>query len=46
VHCVVEGEASGVPGDISRELLMLVREAFYNSVLHENAEQIDIQICY
>jgi hypothetical protein len=39
VRCVVEGEASGVPGALSRELLMVVREAFYNSVLHENAEQ-------
>jgi hypothetical protein len=42
VRWVVEGEAAGIPGALSRELLMVVPEAFHNSVLHENAEQIDI----
>jgi ligand-binding sensor domain-containing protein/signal transduction histidine kinase len=46
VRCAVEGESFGVPGAISRELLMVVREAVYNSALHANAGQIDIQIRY
>ncbi|WP_158790726.1 sensor histidine kinase [Granulicella sp. L60] len=46
VNCVVEGEAYSVPGAILRELLMVVREAVYNAVLHGRARQIDIQVCY
>jgi ligand-binding sensor domain-containing protein/signal transduction histidine kinase len=46
VLCTVEGEAFSVPGAVSRELLMVVREAVYNSVLHGNAQHIDIQVCY
>jgi signal transduction histidine kinase/ligand-binding sensor domain-containing protein len=46
VRCSVEGEAFSVPGAVSREFLMVVREAVYNSVLHGNARHIDIQICY
>jgi ligand-binding sensor domain-containing protein/signal transduction histidine kinase len=46
VHCAVEGEVFSVPAVVSRELLMVVREAVYNSVLHGNARQIDIQVRY
>jgi signal transduction histidine kinase/ligand-binding sensor domain-containing protein len=46
VRFTVEGEAFSVPGSISRELLMVVREAVYNSVLHGNARHIDIQVRY
>jgi hypothetical protein len=28
VRCVVEGETSGVPGAVSRELLMVVRDRY------------------
>jgi ligand-binding sensor domain-containing protein/signal transduction histidine kinase len=46
VRFTVEGEAFSVPGAVSRELLMVVREAVYNSVLHGNARHIDIQVRY
>ncbi len=46
VRFTVEGEAFSVPGAVSRELLMVVREAVYNSVLHANARHIDIQVRY
>ena len=46
VSCTVEGEVFSVPATVSRELLMVVREAVYNSVLHGNAGQIDIQVRY
>ena len=46
VRCSVEGEVFSVPPAVSRELLMVVREAVYNSALHGNAQQIDIQVRY
>jgi signal transduction histidine kinase/ligand-binding sensor domain-containing protein len=46
VHSAVEGEVFSVPGAVSRELLMVVREAVYNAVLHGDARQIDIQVRY
>jgi signal transduction histidine kinase len=46
VRCSVEGEVFSVPPTVSRELLMVVREAVYNSALHANARQIDIQVRY
>ena len=46
VRCSVEGEVFSVPPTVSRELLMVVREAVYNSALHGNARRIDIQVRY
>jgi len=46
VRCAIEGEVFSVPAGVSRELLMVVREAVYNSVLHGKARQIDIQVSY
>ncbi|WP_158942805.1 sensor histidine kinase [Granulicella sp. S190] len=42
----VNGEAYSVPGAVSRELLMVVREAIYNAILHGHPTQITVAIRY
>ncbi len=46
VRCVVEGTSFAVPGAITRELLMVVREAVYNAVLHGHPHEIRIELSY
>jgi len=46
VDCKVEGEVYSVPGSISRELLMVVREAVYDAALHGQPNKISITTCY
>ena len=42
----VNGESYSVPGAVSRELLMVVREAVYNAILHGHPTQITVAIRY
>jgi signal transduction histidine kinase/ligand-binding sensor domain-containing protein len=44
VSCTVVGTPSPVPGSITRELLMVVREAIYNAVLHGRPHRITIEV--
>jgi len=46
VDCKVEGELYTVPGTILRELLMVVREAVYDAVLHGRPNKIMITTHY
>jgi ligand-binding sensor domain-containing protein/signal transduction histidine kinase len=46
VTCTVVGDAFFVPGSIARELLMVVREAVYNAVLHGHPHEITITVRY
>jgi signal transduction histidine kinase len=46
VTCTVEGDPFFVPGSIARELLMVVREAVYNAVLHGHPLEIAISVRY
>jgi signal transduction histidine kinase len=46
VTCTVEGDQFFVPGSIARELLMVVREAVYNAVLHGHPREIAISVRY
>jgi ligand-binding sensor domain-containing protein/signal transduction histidine kinase len=46
VICSVVGEPFFVSGTISRELLMVVREAVYNAVLHGHPHEITISVRY
>ena len=46
VNCSFVGEPFVISGAISRELLMVVREAVYNAVLHGHPRQITISVLY
>lgn len=46
VSCTVVGAPFVVPASVSRELLMVVREAVYNAVLHGHPHQILIDLAY
>jgi ligand-binding sensor domain-containing protein/signal transduction histidine kinase len=46
VTCTVAGDPFFVPGSIARELLMVVREAVYNAVLHGHPLEIAISVRY
>jgi signal transduction histidine kinase len=46
VDCHVEGSPLPVPGAITRELLMVVREAVYNAALHGHPHHIGIRLRY
>jgi ligand-binding sensor domain-containing protein/signal transduction histidine kinase len=46
VDCSVEGEVYSVPDIISRELLMVVREAVYDAALHGQPNRISITTHY
>jgi len=46
VTCHVEGTPFFVAGSITRELLMVVREAVYNAVLHGRPHEIKIEVRY
>jgi ligand-binding sensor domain-containing protein/signal transduction histidine kinase len=44
VTCNVVGDPLIVPGSVARELLMVVREAVYNAVLHGRPSEITIEV--
>jgi ligand-binding sensor domain-containing protein/signal transduction histidine kinase len=46
VTCNVVGDVFIVPGSVARELLMVVREALYNAVLHGRPSGITIEVRY
>ena len=46
VECSTIGRPFPMPGSIARELLMVVREAVYNAVLHGHPRRITIALSY
>jgi signal transduction histidine kinase len=46
VQCHLNGPPLPIPGTITRELLMVVREAVYNAVLHGHPHEIRIELEY
>jgi ligand-binding sensor domain-containing protein/signal transduction histidine kinase len=46
VVCTVSGSPLFIPGSTTRELLMVVREAVYNAVLHGHPREVRIEVLF